>query len=74
MKLLAKRLVANEQGGPLAALKTARDTPIELQIIGRVVVHAVTVLLSQNKADILLPFHYMLRDPSALAVSCYESR
>ena len=68
MKLLVERLIANEHGGPLAALNTLSDTPIDQQIVGNIVVHAATVLLSRNKADILLPFHHMLHDPSALAV------
>ena len=66
MKILVKRLVANEHGGSLAALKTS-------EIVGRIVVHAATVLLSRNKADILLPFHHMLHDPSTLAVRCFEN-
>ena len=68
MKLLVKTLIANEYGGPLVALKTLSETPIDQQIVSSIVVHAVIVLLSRNKADILLPFYHMLHDPSALAV------
>ena len=68
MKILVKRLIANKYGGSLVALKTLSETPIDQQNIGSIVVHAVIVLLSRNKADILLPFYYMLHDPSALAV------
>ena len=69
MKLFAKRLVANEQGGPLSALRVSPGNPVEHQTLGGIVVHAVTVLLCRSKADILLPFYHMLHDPSYLVVS-----
>ena len=70
MKLLAKRLVANEQGGPLSTLRVSPDNQPEHRTLGGIVVHAVTVLLcrNKNKAGILLPFDHMLHDPSALVV------
>ena len=70
MKLLAKRLVANEQGGPLSTLCVSPGNQPEHRTLGGIVVHAVTVLLcrNKNKAGILLPFDHMLHDPSALMV------
>lgn len=70
MKILAKKIITNEHGGPLATLQISPETPVGYWSLGSIVVHVVTVLLFRNKADILMPFHRILHHPSSLIVSC----
>ncbi|CAI8002393.1 E3 ubiquitin-protein ligase rnf213-alpha [Geodia barretti] len=56
MKVVARKLVSNAQGGPLAALQVTANQPMFQQTLGALVVHAVAVLISRSSLDLLCPF------------------
>jgi len=66
---MARSLVANEQGGPLAQLGIAPWQPLKHGILGVIVVHTTAVFICRQRVDILQPFLSMLNNPAALIVS-----
>lgn len=70
MKFVSRLLLANQQGGQVLAQMTAspQQSPM-LRILSPIVVHTVSVLLCQQKMNILLPFVNILNNPTALVVS-----
>ena len=69
MKDVARRLVCNAQGGPLAALQVTANQPMFQQTLGALVVHAVAVLISRSSLDILHPLVTLFNAPGDMAVS-----
>lgn len=69
LKLIARRLVSNEQGSTLAALQVYAGQPGSHRTLSAVVVHTVAVLLSQRNIDILCPLVTLLCTPGNMAVS-----
>ena len=70
---MARSLVANEQGGPLAQLGVAPQQPLQNRILGAIVVHTATVFFCRQRVEILQPFVNMLNNPAALVVSASPS-
>jgi len=66
LQLMARSLVANEQGGPLAQLRIAPQRSLQHRTLGAIVVHTAAVLLCQQGVQILQPFLNMLNNPAAL--------
>ena len=69
MKVVARKLISNAQGGPLASLQVTANQPMFQQTLGALVVHAVTVLISRSSLDLLCPFVTLFKDPGSMAVS-----
>ena len=69
MKVMARQLVSNEQGGSLKALQVSANQPMFQQTLGALVVHAVAVLISRSNLNILHPILLLLNDPGTMAVS-----
>lgn len=69
MKLIAKRLLVNQQGGILKQMSVSPKQPLHCRTITSVVVHATAVFSDRQKVDLLLPFVNMLKNPAALNVS-----
>ena len=70
---MARSLVTNEQGGPLAQLGIAPRQPLQHRTLGAIVVHTAAVFLCRQRVDILQPFVNMLNNPAALVVSASPS-
>lgn len=68
MRQIARLLLANEQGGPLAQMCISPHLPSDNKILSAVVVHAVSVFTCTSKQPILHPFIKMLSNPAALLV------
>ena len=66
---MARLLVANEQGGPLAQLVVDPMQPLQHRTLGGIMVHTAAVFFCQQRIDILQPFLNMLNNPAALVVS-----
>jgi len=66
---MARALVANEQGGPLAQLRIAPRQPLQHRALGAIVVHTAAIFLCRQRVGILQPFVNMLKNPAALVVS-----
>ena len=69
MKIFARKLVSNYQGGPLAAMQVSTNQTTAQQSLGALVVHVVAVLLSRSSLDILCPMVTLLNAPGNMAVS-----
>jgi len=69
LQWVARSLVANEQGGPLAQLGVAPQQPLLNRILGAIVVHTAAVFFCRQRVKILQPFVNMLNNPAALIVS-----
>ena len=69
---MARLLVANEQGGPLAQLVVGPMQPLKHRTLGAIVVHTAAVFLCQQRIDILQPFVNMLKKPATLVVTAFE--
>lgn len=69
MKQMARLLLTNKQGGPLAQMTMTQTLPAEFKTLGSVVVHTVAVLSSNSAYPILLPFVNMMTNPAVLSVS-----
>lgn len=69
MRHMARLLLANEQGGPLAQLRVTPKLPAMCKTLGAIVIHTVAVLDSCSNRPSLLPFINMMTYPAALAVS-----
>jgi len=66
---MARSLVANEQGGPLAQLGISPQQPLQHRTLGAIVVHTAAVFFCRQRVYILQPFVNMLNNPAALVVS-----
>ena len=69
MQLMARKLVSNEQGGPLAALQVSAGQTPSQQSLGALVVHVVAVLYSRGSVDLIRPLATLLTNPANMAVS-----
>ena len=69
MKVMARKLVSNEQGGPLAALQVSAGQTSSQQSLGALVVHTVAVLASKTSLHLLQPLVTLLIAPGNMAVS-----
>ena len=69
LQWMARALVANEQGGPLAQLRIAPRQPLQHRALGAIVIHTAATFLCQQRVGILQPFVNMLKNPAALVVS-----
>lgn len=69
MRHIARLLLINQQGGPLAQLHITPELPAMCKTVGAIVIHTVSVLESCSKEPILLPFLNMITNPAALSVS-----
>ena len=68
---MARKLVCNAQGGPLAALQVTANQPMFQQTLGALVVHAGAVLISRSNLDIFYPLVTLLINPGNMAVSYF---
>ena len=66
---LAKLILHNEQGSPIAQMKIRPGLTPESKIIGAIAVHTAIVISSRAHLPVLLPFLNMLNHPAALNVS-----
>ena len=69
MRQAARFYLTNKQGGPLAQMNLTPETPLACKTLATVVVHTVSVILSNNRNPVLFPFFNMMTNPGALAVS-----
>lgn len=69
---MARLLVANEQGGPLAQLVVDPMQPPKYRTLGAIIVHTAAVFLCQQRVAILQPFVNMLKNPATLVVGAYN--
>ena len=69
MKMMARKMVANDQGGPLAALQVSIAQSPAQQSLGALVVHVVAALISRSSLDLLSPLVTLLNAPGNMAVS-----
>ena len=69
LKVMARALVSNEQGGPLAALQVSAGQPSSHRTLGAVVVHTAATLLSRRGVDLLHPLVALLSTPGDMAVN-----
>ena len=70
MQLMARLLVCNQQGGPLAALQVSAGQPGIHYALSAVVIHSVAVLLSRKRLHLLSPLVTLLIKPGNMAVNC----
>ena len=70
---MARLLVANEQGGPLAQLVVGPTQHPKYLTLGAIIVHTAAVFLCQQRVGILQPFVNMLKNPATLVVSAFKS-
>ena len=69
---IARLLITNRQGGPLAQMRVTPDQPLEYKILSRIVLHTASIFSSISedpKGHFLLPFINMLTAPETLSVS-----
>ena len=69
LQWMARALIANEQGGPLAALRVSPDQPAIQRTMAAVVVHTAATLFSRQRVELLHPLIAMLTKPAELKVS-----
>lgn len=69
MVIMARKLISNEQGGPLAALEAAPDQSDTHTTLGAIVVHTVALLLYREDSNIFYPLVAMLGMPGDLVVN-----
>lgn len=68
MRQLARFLLTNQQGGPLAQMTITPALPSEFKTLCSIVIHSVAIFGCNSTYGILLPFVQMLYDPAALNV------
>ena len=68
MRDIARLLLSNEQGGPLAQMTLRPGLPLECKLLGTLVIHEVSVFSSKANLSLLLPFINMMTKPEALMV------
>ena len=69
MKMMARKLIANDQGGHLAAFQVTASQATAQQSMGALAVHVVATLISRSNLDPLCPMVTLLKAPGTLAVS-----
>ena len=69
MKMMARKLIANDQGGHLAAFQVTASQATAQQSLGALAVHVVATLISRSNLDPLCPMVTLLKAPGTLAVS-----
>ena len=69
LQWMARALIANEQGGPLAALRVSPDQPAIQRTMAAMVVHTAAALFSRQSVELLHPLVAMLTKPAELKVS-----
>ena len=69
LKWMTRALIANEQGGPLAALRVFPDQLAIQRTMAAVVVHTAATLFSRQGVELLHPLVAMLTKPADLTVS-----
>lgn len=73
MQLMARSLIANNQGGSLRQMTVSQDQPFKCHTMVPVVVHAASVFLHKKGLNIILPLSKILSDPSSLNASYFLS-
>ena len=73
MRIASRLLLANQQGGTLVQMTASPQQPLMLRTLGPIVTHTASIMLCQQKMDILLPFVNIFNNPAVLAVSCIHS-
>ncbi len=73
MRWIARALLANQHGGPLAQLAIAPRQPPLQRTLGAIVVHTAVIFQSRQGVELLEPFVKMLNNPAALVV-CIHGR
>ena len=68
LKIMARTLVSNEQGGPLAALQVSGSQPGHHQTLSAIVIHTVACLLTRGNIDLFCPLTTLLTKPGDMAV------
>ena len=66
---MARVLVANEQGGPLAVLQVSPKQPAIMHTLRAIVVHTVATLYNSQNKHLMKPLVDMLIKPANLTVS-----
>ena len=66
---MARALVSNEQGGPLAALQVSAGQLGSHRALSAVVIHTAATLFSQRNVDLLHPLVTLLCTPGDMAVN-----
>ena len=69
MRMMARKLVTNDQGGPLAALRESVAQSPAQQSLEALVVHVVAALISRSSLYLLSPLVTLLNAPGNMAVS-----
>ena len=69
MNVMGRKLVSNDQGGPLAALQVSVNQSMAQHSLQAIVVHAVATLICGSSLDLLCPLVTLLNDPGSMAVS-----
>ena len=69
---MARLLVANQQGGPLAQLAVEPMQPLQHRTLGAIIVHTAAVFLCRQRVAILQPFVNMLKNPATLVVGTFN--
>lgn len=69
MIVMGRKLVSNDQGGPLAALQVSVNQTMTQHSLQAVAVHAVAILICESSLDLLSPLVTMLNDPGSMEVS-----
>ncbi len=68
MRWIARALLANQHGGPLAQLAISPRQPPLQRTLGAIVVHTAIIFQSRQGVELLEPFVKMLNNPAALMV------
>ena len=66
---MARALISNEQGGPLAALQVSTGQPSICRTLGALVVHVAATLFTRSSDNLLSPLVNLLTAPGNMAVS-----
>ena len=67
-KLMARALLANQQGGILEQMSASPQQPLECRTMLDLVVHTAAVFFCKREVDLLQPFISILINPAALNV------
>ena len=70
---MARLLLTNKQGGPLAQLCVTPELPAICKTLGAIIIHTVAAIDSNSGQPLLLPFLNMMTYPAQLAVSLFKS-
>ncbi len=68
----ARCFLTNEQGGSLAQMRMSKELSSTCRCLSAVVVHVSTVILTNSKHGLLLPFVNMIMNPATLTVSLFN--